>query len=222
MGRKKLIQYYSTFAEKLKLELLKGLPGTEVQWMMASSDRMVKGFPRNRKDDTIDAAVLILLYPVNHKVHTVFIQRPEYDGVHSGQISFPGGKKENTDNDLIQTAIREACEETGIKSDIFDIIGTLTPLFIPVSNIEVTPVIAWSNKQPLFNPEKEEVVFLIEAGLESFMNGSIIKTLPFQIKGEAIMIKCYDYNNNIIWGATAMILHELMMLLKRAKIDSAV
>jgi 8-oxo-dGTP pyrophosphatase MutT (NUDIX family) len=210
------------FAEKLKLELLKGLPGIGVQWEMASSDRMVKGFPRKKKDDSLEGAVLILLYPINNKINTVFIQRPVYDGVHSGQISFPGGKREKADKDLIQTAIRETCEEIGIKSNILSIIGNLTPLYIPVSNIEVTPVIAWTAKKPVFTPEKGEVVFLIEAGIELFGNKSLIKILPFDYKGEEIMIKCYDYNNNIIWGATAMILHELMVVLNRGQIETEV
>jgi 8-oxo-dGTP pyrophosphatase MutT (NUDIX family) len=111
------------FAHKLKKEILKGLPGTEVQWALASSDRLVKGFPRFPKEDSKAAAVMILLYPKSDLIHTVFIQRPEYDGVHGGQISFPGGKKEDSDPDLICTAIREASEEIGVNSSEIDIIS---------------------------------------------------------------------------------------------------
>lgn len=210
------------FAEKLKQELSNGLPGTEVQWEMASSDRMVKDFPRNRRDDSLEGSVLILLYPVENKINTVFIQRPVYAGVHSGQIGFPGGKREKTDKDLIDTAIREACEETGIESKTLNIIGTLTPLFIPVSNIVVTPLVAWTAERPLFIPDEKEVVFLIEADIELFCNGSLIKTVPYTINGESLMIRCYDYKDNIIWGATAMILHELIVVLKRGKIQTEV
>jgi 8-oxo-dGTP pyrophosphatase MutT (NUDIX family) len=210
------------FADKLKRELSNGLPGTEVQWEMASSDRMVKDFPRNRREDSLEGSVLILLYPVDNKVNTVFIQRPVYNGVHSGQISFPGGKREKSDKDLIETAIREATEETGIDPCILNIAGTLTPLYIPISNIVVTPVVAWTEIQPLFIPEKTEVAFLIEAALELFCNGSLIKTVPYKINGESLMIRCYDYKNNIIWGATAMILHELVVVLKRGKIGTEV
>ena len=210
------------FAEKLKQELSNGLPGTEVQWEMASSDRMIKNFPGNRRDDTLEGSVLILLYPVDNKINTVFIQRPVYDGVHSGQISFPGGKREKSDKDLIDTAIRETCEETGIENNIISIIGTLTPLFIPVSNIVVTPVVAFTEKRPLYIPNREEVVFLIEAELELFCNGSLVKTIPYNINGESLLIQCYDYDNNIIWGATAMILHELVVVLKRGKVETAV
>jgi 8-oxo-dGTP pyrophosphatase MutT (NUDIX family) len=102
------------FSDILKNEILKGLPGTETQWQMASSDRMMRNFPGSPGVDARLAAVLILLYPENGSVHTVFMQRHIYDGVHGGQISFPGGKKENSDEDLIQTALREAEEETGV------------------------------------------------------------------------------------------------------------
>jgi len=96
------------FATRLKTEILKGLPGTDIQWQMASSDRIVKDFPRVPGKDARIAAVLILLYPDSESIHTVFMQRPDYNGVHSGQISFPGGKKEPVDQDVIQTALREA------------------------------------------------------------------------------------------------------------------
>lgn len=117
-----------SFADKLKYEILKGLPGPDVQWQMASSDRMIRNFPRSPGKDAKVAAVLILLYPDNGSIYTVFIQRPEYDGVHGGQISFPGGKQEPSDENIIQTAIREAHEEIGADPAKISVIGTLTPL----------------------------------------------------------------------------------------------
>jgi 8-oxo-dGTP pyrophosphatase MutT (NUDIX family) len=209
-----------SFTVLLKKEIEKGLPGTEVQWALASSDRMVKNFPRIPKPDSAVAAVLILLYPDNGNLHTVFIQRPEYNGVHGGQISFPGGKREPEDDDLISTALREAAEETGIVREDVEIVGILTPLFIPVSNIVVTPVVGWTESTPHFTPDKNEVVFIIEASLDSFLDYSIIRTSPFEIRGEKINIKYFDYNGHVIWGATAMILHELLTIIKRAGLTS--
>ena len=205
------------FAEKLKKEISKGLPGTEVQWALASSDRMIKGFPRFPREDSKAAAVMILLYPKDDIIHTAFIQRPTYEGVHGGQISFPGGKKEDSDPDLIHTAIREASEEIGVNSSEINVISTLTPLYIPVSNIIVTPVIGWMEKQPVLKPQEEEVVFIIEADIRTLINPSIIKIKPFEIRGEMIDIKYFDYNDNVIWGATAMILHELFTIFRRGK-----
>jgi 8-oxo-dGTP pyrophosphatase MutT (NUDIX family) len=203
------------FAEKLKIEISNGLPGTEVQWALASSDRMIKGFPRVPREDSSVAAVLIPLYPVNGKIYTVFIQRTEYNGIHSGQISFPGGKKELSDIDLIHTAMREASEETGINQDDINIIDILTPLYIPVSNIVVTPVVAWMDKKPLFNPQIDEVFTIIEADIQTLLDPSIIKVKPFEIRGEMIDIKYFNYKNTVIWGATAMILHELLTIIRR-------
>jgi 8-oxo-dGTP pyrophosphatase MutT (NUDIX family) len=205
------------FAEKLKREISRGLPGTEVQWALASSDRMIKGFPRFPREDSKAAAVMILLYPKDDIIHTAFIQRPTYEGVHGGQISFPGGKKEDSDPDLIHTAIREASEEIGVNSSEINVISTLTPLYIPVSNILVTPVVGWMEKQPVLKPQEEEVVFIIEADIRTLINPSIIKIKPFEIRGEMIDIKYFDYNDNVIWGATAMILHELFTIFRRGK-----
>jgi 8-oxo-dGTP pyrophosphatase MutT (NUDIX family) len=203
------------FANRLKTEILKGLPGTDAQWQMASSDRFIKNFPRLPGKDARIAAVLILLYPDNGSVCTVLMQRPDYNGVHGGQISFPGGKQEPEDSDLIHTALREAHEETGVDPTKISIIGVLTPLFIPVSNMIVTPVAGWLNEVPLYNIKPDEVVFLFEADLKKLLDPSIIKSKPFEIRGENVEIKYFDYNGNTIWGATAMILHELLIMIRR-------
>ncbi len=203
------------FPGLLKNEILKGLPGTDVQWEMASSDRLAKYFPRSPGPDARAASVLILLYPNNGSVYTVFMQRPDYKGVHSGQISFPGGKQEKSDENAVRTAVREAEEETGINPEEIIILGTLTPLFIPVSNILVTPVVAWIDKKPAFSHQVEEVVFLFDADLRRFYDPSIIRTRPLTIGSETIDVKYYDYEGNMIWGATAMILHELLVILRR-------
>jgi 8-oxo-dGTP pyrophosphatase MutT (NUDIX family) len=208
----------SNFPDLLKTELLKGLPGPTVQWQMASSDRMVKSYPGVPCEDARIAAVLILLFPVNDSIHTLFMQRHNYDGVHGGQISFPGGKKESGDIDIIHTALREAEEETGVKREFVKVIGTLTPLFINVSNMLVTPVIGWVEEKPHFSRQVEEVDFLFEAGLDLFLNGNILRTKPMAIRGEEINVKYFDYNGNVIWGATSMILNELLEVIKRSSI----
>jgi 8-oxo-dGTP pyrophosphatase MutT (NUDIX family) len=203
------------FITRLKAEIRKGLPGTETQWQMASSDRRFKNFPRTPGSDARIAAVLILLYPANGSVHTVLMQRPDYDGVHGGQISFPGGKQEPADENIIKTALREAYEETGADPAKVNIIGTLTPLFIPVSNMMVTPVMGWIDATPSFNHRPEEVVFLIDADLTRLLDPALVKTKPFEIRGEMIEVKYFDYEGHTIWGATAMILHELLIILRR-------
>lgn len=203
------------FVSRLITEILKGLPGTDAQWQMASSDRLLKNYQRLPGKDARVAAVLILLYPHKGSVCTVLMQRPDYDGVHGGQISFPGGKKEFGDDDVIQTALREAYEETGVDPKNISVIGTLTPLFIPVSNMIVTPVAGWMDEEPLYSIKADEVVFLFEADLKKLLDPSIVKLKPFKIRGETFDIKYFDYLGNTIWGATAMILHELLIIIKR-------
>jgi 8-oxo-dGTP pyrophosphatase MutT (NUDIX family) len=203
------------FPELLASEIKKGLPGTEVQWQMGSSDRFARNFPRVPGPDARPASVLILLFPDNGSISTVFMQRPEYDGVHSGQISFPGGKQEAADPDSVATALREAREETGVNISDIKIIGTLTPLFIPVSNMIVTPVAGWTGSKPLFRHDRKEVMFLFEADIAKFFEPSIIKYKDINIKGEKIGIRYFDYEGNMIWGATAMIMNELLFILRR-------
>jgi 8-oxo-dGTP pyrophosphatase MutT (NUDIX family) len=207
------------FPDILKAEIMKGLPGTEVQWRMASSDRMVLNFPRVPGKDVRIAAVLILLYQQNGSVHTVFMQRHNYEGVHGGQISFPGGKQEPSDGSIIHTALREANEETGVETSDMIVLGTLTPLFIPVSNMLVTPVVAWKDVIPVFKHKPEEVVFLIDAEVKRFLDPEIIKTKPFEIRGEFLDVRYFDYEGHVIWGATAMILNELLSIISRGNIS---
>lgn len=203
------------FQDKLQSAILEGLPGTDVQWNMAASDRMLKDFPRVPGPDARPAAVLILLYPVDGEIHTVFMQRPDYVGFHGGQISFPGGKKEPSDKDIVETALREAAEETGVNTKKVSVLGTLTPLFIPVSNMVVTSVVGWSNNRPQFSHDPHEVVFLIEAELNHFLDPSVIMTKPMKLRGETYEIKYFSYQGNVIWGATAMMFNELLEIVKR-------
>jgi 8-oxo-dGTP pyrophosphatase MutT (NUDIX family) len=176
---------------------------------------MVRNFPRTPGKDSRAASVLILLYPYKRSVYTVFMQRPHYNGVHGGQISFPGGKREPSDKNAIQTALREAQEETGVNPEEIRILGTLTPLFIPVSNTLVTPAVAWIGEKPVFSHQEEEVVFLFDADIRRFYDPSIIRIKPVKIGSEMLDVKYYDYEGNMIWGATAMILHELLVILRR-------
>lgn len=207
------------FVKLLKAEINKELPGTRVQWEMASMDRMIRNFRRSPGPDARAASVLILLYPLNGSVNTVLMQRPDYDGVHGGQISFPGGKQEPADENTVQTAIREANEETGVNPSLISVIGTLTPLFIPVSNMLVTTVIGWIDKKPDFIQQAEEVVFLFDLDLKRLIDNPMVRRKKIEVRGGSLEIKYFDYDGKVIWGATAMILHELLTVFRKGHIS---
>jgi len=190
----------------------KDLPGSSAHLKMAPTDRITF----IKKNNTLDAAVMILLYPRKDKYYTVFIKRNIYDGPHSGQVSFPGGKKDERDQDLFAVAIRETVEELGIPVTHLKILGNLTPLHIPVSNFEVFPVIGYLAEEPLFEPDGTEVQYLIETPLDLLSNDKIIEFTSLTVRGEKIETPCYSIHDEIIWGATAMILSEFLEVLARA------
>jgi len=143
------------------------------------------------------------------------MRRPDYSGIHSRQISLPGGKFEKTDRDLVETAIREAKEEVGIEPSAVNIIGTLTPLYIPPSNYIVTPVAGWSEHRPEFIRDPREVEEIIEISLADFLDDRNIKTKRIKLfLGLSTNLPCYYIGGNIIWGATAMMLSEFRTILK--------
>ncbi len=208
----KNLKYYTV---KLSERLRKPLPGLDSQLLMASRKRMRFPFRTAVLSSAKPSGVLILLYPYKEDIYIVLMKRPDYTGVHSGQISLPGGKFEKTDRDLIETAVREAKEEVGIDPSAVNIIGTLTPLYIPPSNYIVTPVVAWSDSRPEFKKEPREVDEIIEVSLSDFLDDKHMQTKRIKLfMGLSADFPCYYIDRNIIWGATAMMLSEFRVLLK--------
>ena len=192
------------FIKNLEKRLKQKLPGRISQNRMAAL--RVPGL--KPAPDPGKAAVLILIFPRKGELSTVLIKRTEYPGPHSGQISFPGGKAEKTDSSQISTALREAAEETGIDSSQISVLGTLTPLYIPVSNLEVLPVVAYTAGEPDFIIDRKEVEYLIHVPVMS-LTGNILKTeKKLCINGITIEAPGYAVKDEFIWGATAMILSE--------------
>jgi len=158
------------------------------------------------------SAILISLFPDNGKLNTLLIKRTTYDGIHSGQVSFPGGKYEDLDENLIQTALREANEEVGIDPLKVEVLGTLTPLFIPVSNMEVLPVVGLLQDKPELHLNLYEVEYTIVVPICHLKNPSnhLLKTIyvrEHSVEAPYVKIDCED-----VWGATAMIIAEFIEL----------
>jgi 8-oxo-dGTP pyrophosphatase MutT (NUDIX family) len=160
-------------------------------------------------------SVLILLYP-GESGDVVFplIKRPDYAGMHSGQVSFPGGKAEPGENH-VETAIREAKEEIGIKPDDVKVIGRLSDFFVIPSNFIVVPVVAYAHNRPEFYPDAREVSRILECPLPSIITDSEIKRKEILVAGKfQLMAPHFEVDGEIVWGATAMMLGELRACLK--------
>ena len=156
-----------------------------------------------------NASVLILLYPKNNKTHILLTKRASYNGVHSAQISFPGGKFDKKDITLYKTALREAEEEVNINQNDIYLIKKLSKTYIPPSNFWVYPFLSYSKKRPDFikNYEVDEI---LEVPISDLFNEKnvVIKDISTSYMKNA-KIPCFYLNNKIVWGATAMILSEL-------------
>lgn len=185
------------------------LPGEQSWQRMTPEGRM--HFPH--QENCIEAGVMLLLYPEGSNTHIVFIKRNEYAGPHSAQISFPGGVKEEADADLTATALRETEEEVGVPATSIEVLGSLTPLLIPVSNYCVEPFVGWLDHTPEFTPERSEVQYLICPAISHLLDQANHKKGPFSRKGEKMITPYIDIDGEMLWGATAMMLSEFMALL---------
>lgn len=172
---------------------------------------------KERAKSAREAGVMALFYPnTEGETYLVLILRRTYKGVHSAQVGFPGGKYESEDKNLMETALRETEEEVGVPQSMMNVIKTMSPIYIPPSNFMVHPYIAVSKETPSFVKQDDEVEAIIEVKLSDFLNDSNILTtkVPTSFNVE-IDVPAFKLNNQIVWGATAMMLNELKDLLKQ-------
>lgn len=192
------------------------LPAETAHAKMAPLERIqaLKNLDINAKNPRI-AAVMMLFYPKNEKTHLILIVRNAYNGVHSSQIAFPGGKYELTDRDYQETALRETSEEIGVLPEKIEIIKHFTPMYIPPSNFLVHPYLGIAKEELSFYPDAREVASIIELPLSVFLDDEImIETTLSTSYGNDILVPAFYIQNHIVWGATAMILSELIDVLK--------
>ncbi|MFB6257831.1 MAG: CoA pyrophosphatase [Flavobacteriales bacterium] len=196
------------------------LPGERAHARLSAYSRRDSDQPQNSHISYKESAVLILLYPTaSGALYTALIQRPGYGGVHGAQMAFPGGKKENEDLDLEATALREAEEEVGISASKVRILGSLTKLSIPPSGFIVTPFVGCISQTPSFRREPSEVEAILEVPLELFLDEKAIQYQKVRAgkRGVRMTVPAYEWEERIIWGATAMMISELAMLLEERK-----
>ena len=201
------------FIERLEKRLQLPLPG-EVAYQRVKV-RRPEGGQISFKDqpDKKQGAVLIAFYENESGIHFPLIQRPDYDGVHSGQIALPGGKFEVGDKDLFATALRESREEVGIDPSQVRVIGALSSFYVGASNFQVLPVIGYLKEPPTFVPEPSEVAEIVEGPLADFLRPDAIKDRTLEVRGFSMIAPYFDVKEKIIWGATAAMLSELMMII---------
>ncbi len=164
-------------------------------------------------------AVMALIYPVNDEPHLLFIERPVYDGVHSGQIAFPGGKIEKKDASYLDAALRETQEEIGVDPKKISVVGSLSNLFVFASNFMVYPYVGVLQEPPVLLLEEKEVASVLQVPLHTFLQPEIIKEKPIKnALGFTLMAPYYDIQGKVLWGATAMMVSELAAILQRENI----
>lgn len=205
------IQETLQFLEK---ELKGPKPGLKAQLAMIVNPRPGHKVIQEVEDSCIKAGVLILLYPWRNRLHLVLTRRTARIGFHQAQVSFPGGRQEQGES-FEQTALREAHEELEIPLRSIRILGELTPLYIPPSNYCIYPIVAKANKRPDFRPSTHEVAEVIEIPLIHLLDPKTIRKEVWTIQGTEVVVPFYIFEGHKIWGATAMVLAELVELLNR-------
>ena len=199
---------------KLQLAFSKPLPGYEAQQLLAPTHRKSTSFYLERNPSYKTGCVMLILFPVNEQTHLLMIERSDV-GTHSGQISFPGGRREMDDASLMDVALRETYEEIGVNPSTIKILGELTELYIPVSNYLVHPFVGFIDQLPELVISEVEVKKVLTPELKSFYDHNIITNHDFKsYDGQIINAPYYSFQEYKIWGASAMIISELCALLK--------
>lgn len=202
------------FIGSLRHRLQQSLPGIGVQKQMMAAPITGDKFRSKQKGQPKRGGVTILLYPHEGLWHLPLMKRPDYQGIHSGQISLPGGKMETQDTDLIDTALRETAEEVGVDIPRGQVIGMLSPLHIIASHYEVLPVVAYLDHPPEFHIDPREVQSLIVTTINHLLLPDTVKRKEIKVRGMEISAPYFDVANEVVWGATAMMLNELLTVIR--------
>ena len=206
----------STLPSRLAKRLEQPLPGHDAQLTMAPR------YPARRSDLSVDerdcreAGALVLLYPHNDEPVVVLTVRREHLPDHAGQISFPGGQREGVES-LPETALREAEEEIALPPSSVQVLGPLTPLYIPPSNFCVHPFVGRATSVPHLHPTDDEVGQVLEVPLDHLLDPATRKTETRRLDGSTIDVPYYDVSGHTVWGATAMMLAEFLTVVREAE-----
>ena len=200
--------------EEIKNALKRPLPGKKGQYLMAPGYRPDYDLDEVMKFNPRIGGVLLLLDPYGDELNVIFTLRKQYDGTHSGQMSFPGGKQEAADTDLTTTALRETDEEIGVSHQQISVIGRLSELYIPPSNFLVYPTVGVLTGKTIFKKEEDEVEEIVEIPLSFFLDEKNRSKTAIKVMGDTtVEVPAYLYKGYTIWGATAIMMSEFVCLL---------
>ena len=194
------------------------LPGSASHYKMAPEMRIRElEADKIKKKNPKKAGVMALFYPDHDDLtNLLLILRRRYPGVHSNQVGLPGGKIEKQDKDLLATALRETFEEVGARPEDVQVIRSISEVYIPPSNFEVTPYIGLYPKMQPFVIQESEVAELIEIRLDDFMDDTKVITQTLNTSyAKNIEVPAFELNGYTVWGATAMMLNEIRELFKQ-------
>jgi 8-oxo-dGTP pyrophosphatase MutT (NUDIX family) len=199
---------------RLRAALRDPLPGLPVQMGMAPIPRPGTERILDPSLDCRRAGVLVLLYPHLDTLCLVLTRRTDSVDNHRGQISFPGGSMDPGE-DAVATALREAYEELAVDPARVEVLGKLSPLYIPPSGFCVFPVVGYAEARPAFAPSITEVAEVLEASLNHLLDPATRQEEIWPIRGQNVRVPFYAIGAHKVWGATAMVLCELLMLLRK-------
>ncbi len=205
---------FISFTEKLKEVLQQPLPGHDAQLIMSSAYYREKRIDLQKLSGHKQSAVCLLFYEKNKTPHFLLIKRPDTHRYHAGQIALPGGSCDVSET-YEQAALRELAEETGIEITPATILGRLTPLYIPVSNFYIQPIVAYTVADFSFI-KSHETEQCLEYALKDILNENIVGETEVQaLNNLKFKTPYFDVQGFVLWGATAMILSEMKVLLKQ-------
>ncbi len=206
------LRFFPDLIERLK----EPLPGLTAQLNMVPDPRPGNQVYTEVLDSCKRAGVLVLLYLKGTRVFVVLTRRTDMVDHHQSQISFPGGRQEEGES-LEQTSLRETKEELGVKSSVIQILGKLTPLYIPPTNYCIYPVVAQMKGLPHFKPSPDEVAEVLEIPLDSLFDPQTQKRERWTLHSKKVEVPFFSFKGHKIWGATAMVLAEFVEITKNLK-----
>lgn len=200
--------------------LSSALPGEDSHLEVSPMGRTKSSEAIKHARDFKESAVSLVLFEEASMLKTVLIQRPVYEGAHSGQISLPGGKRDASDVDLRITALRECEEEVGIsRHELLDV-GKLTPIYIPVSNFSVFPYVFFHPSIPQLVKDPKEVVDIIVFPIQDICSETAVRRTTVTVSKNMQLkdVPCFVINEKVVWGATALVLNEFRRIIMNTKL----